>query len=292
MSLVDTFSEIITPDYPLGPRTSFGVGGKAEFLAKPRSAEELAKLLAACSAEGVPFRVFGGGSNILVRDEGVRGVVIDLEGEPFSGVTVEGNQVQAGASASLGELITQSCSASLAGMESLVGIPGTVGGALRTNAGGRTGDIGQFVHSVEMMDESGERFTRMRADIRFSYRHSNLDDGIILSAKFDLVSENPEDLVRRIKKLWIAKKASQPFSFQRAGYVFRNPRGLSADELIEGAGLRGTKIGGAEISDRDPRFIVAQPGATSDDILRLIDMARTKIDEQMGVSIELQIDIW
>lgn len=292
MSLVESFAEIITPDYPLGPRTAFGVGGKAQYLAKPRNADELSKLVAACNAEEVPFRVMGGGTNILVRDEGVRGIVIDLDGEPFSGVTVEGNQVRAGASAALSDLITASCSASLAGMEALVGIPGTVGGALRTNAGGRTGDIGQFVHSVELMDPAGNISTRMRADIRFSYRHSNLDDGVITSARFELVRENPEDLVRRIKKLWIAKKASQPFSFQRAGYVFRNPRGLSAEELIEGAGLRGTKIGGAEISDRDPRYIIAQPGATSDDILRLIELARTKIDEQMGVAIELQIDIW
>ena len=180
----------------------------------------------------------------------------------------------------------------MSGLEALVGIPGTVGGALRCNAGSRTGDIGQHMHSLQAMDAGGEISTRMRADIRFGYRRSDIDDAIILGTTFELLQDDPQDIVKRIKKIWIAKKATQPFDFQSAGCVFRNPRGLSAALLIEDAGLLGTSVGGAELSDRDPRFIIAKEDATPRDILRLIDLVRSKVEESTGVLLELQIDVW
>lgn len=292
MAVLDEFRDILQENVPLAPFTSFGVGGPAEWLATPRTKDELSKLVRRCKEAEIFYRILGGGTNVLVPDEGVSGVVIRLTGPELTRVDLKGTRVKAGAGALLGDVIAQSAKSSASGLEILVGIPGTVGGAIRQNAGGRGGDIGQHVYSVDVMDEDGEIETKMRADIRFGYRQSNLDDVIILDTAFELVEENPEDIVRRIKKIWITKKANQPFGFQASGYVFRNPRGLSAVELMQRAELTSTRVGGAEISDRDPRFVIAHPGATARDILRLIDMVRSRVEEKTKVVIELQVDIW
>ena len=292
MGAFDDFDEILTEDEPLGTLTSLSVGGPAKWMARSRTVEELSKLIVRCRSEEVPYRIFGGGSNILVGEAGFAGVVIQLTGEEFARIQVRDQQVTAGAGASLTDLIGVSCRESLSGLESLAGIPGTIGGALMGNTGGRTGDIGQHVHLVHVMDTAGNDSARMRADIRFGYRSSNLDDSIILGATFDLVPDSPDSIVRRIKKIWIAKKASQPFAFQRAGYAFRNPRGLSAVVLIENSGLGATKVGGAELCDRDPSFVIAHEGAPSRDVLRLIDLVRSKVEQRTGVVLDLQIDIW
>lgn len=291
MTALEPFREILTPNYPLGAQTCFHVGGPADYLAEPRTIDELASLVKACRSSALPFRILGGGTNILVPDEGVRGVVIRLTGPEFQKIDVNGTTVKAGAGAKLFDLISASTKASASGLEVLVGIPGSVGGAIHKNAGGRTGDIGQHVHSVTLMDDAGEISVRMRADIRFGFRQSNLDD-VILDASFELVEENPEDIDRRIKKLWIAKTANQPLPQQAAGYVFRNSRSQDAVEVIESSGLRGARVGGAELSDRDPKYIVAHPEATARDILRLIDLVQSKVESKSHARIELQIDIW
>jgi UDP-N-acetylmuramate dehydrogenase len=182
--------------------------------------------------------------------------------------------------------------AELAGLETLSGIPGTVGGALRGNAGGRSGDIGQFVDSVTAMSVKGELSTRRGNDLWFGYRESNIDELIILEGTFSLQPGDPQEITRRMRKLWIMKKATQPLSFQSAGCIFKHPRGLSAGSLIEQAGLKGIRVGQAEISDRHANFIVTHPNAKSDDVLRLIDLARSKVSEQFGVDLELEIKIW
>lgn len=292
MAALDEFREILVEEAPLRERTGLRVGGPAQWLAKPRDRDELSSLARCCRAEGIPLRVLGGGSNVLAPDEGVRGVVVQVTEGPFARIEIEGNRVRVGAGAPLPELIAQACRGSLTGLEVLAGIPGTVGGALVRNAGGRSGDIGQFVSSVEVMDREGAIATRMRADIRFGFRSSNLDDAIVIAAEFELVEDDPDDIVRRLKKVWIAKKASQPFGFQSSAYIFRNPRGLSAVELIEKADLRGAKVGGAEICSRDPKFILTEPDATARDVLRLIDLVRSKVQDRMGANMELQVDIW
>ena len=189
-------------------------------------------------------------------------------------------------------VISHTVNAGLAGMETLVGIPGTVGGALHGNAGGRIGDIGQFVESVTALTMTGEVVTRNQDELSFGYRESNLDDLIILEATFRLQPDDPDEITRHMRKLWISKKATQPYSFQSAGCVFKNPRGMSAGLLIDQAGLRGTRIGNAEISDRHANFIVSHPGASSADVQRLIDLARSKVAEQFGVDLELEIEVW
>ncbi|RPI77549.1 MAG: UDP-N-acetylmuramate dehydrogenase, partial [Planctomycetaceae bacterium] len=178
------------------------------------------------------------------------------------------------------------------GLDSLVGIPGTVGGALHGNAGGKSGDIGQFVRSVEVLTATGEHKVRKGEDLTFTYRASSLNEPILLAAEFELQPEDPDEITRRMRKLWIMKKATQPLTFQSAGCIFKNPRGMSAGLLIDQAGLKGTRIGNVEISDRHANFIVTHPGATARDVFRLIDLARSKVGEQFGVELDLEVQIW
>jgi len=292
MPILDAFKEISLLDEPLAPYTWMKIGGPAQFMVRPRNPDELLEVVRYCHEEQIPVRVLGGGSNVLVRDEGVSGAVLQLVDDSFGRITIEGSTVQAGAGALLSQLISHAVKAELAGLETLSGIPGTVGGALRGNAGGRSGDIGQFVESVTVMNSKGEISTKRGKDLWFGYRESNVDELVILAGTFILQTGEPQEITRRMRKLWIMKKATQPLSFQSAGCIFKNPRGLSAGSLIEQAGLKGIRVGQAEISDRHANFIVTNPGANSDDVLRLIDLARSKVSEQFGVDLELELKIW
>jgi UDP-N-acetylmuramate dehydrogenase len=289
---LEDFAEIIKPNEPLAPYTYFKLGGPAEALVQPRSREELTAVLKRCNEQQIPLRILGGGSNLLVRDEGVRGAVLRLNAPVFTALHVEGKRVQASSGASLAALISESARRGLAGLESLVGIPGTVGGALRYNAGDRSGEIGQFVRRVEVMDEHGRIEHRERDELRFAYRSSNLDDPVLLSAEFELETDSADAIVKRMRKAWIQRKAGQPLSFQSTGRVFKNPRGLNAASLIEQAGLAKTRVGGAEVSDRNANFIVADANATARDVLRLIDMVRGRVKERFAVDLELEIAVW
>ena len=251
MHSFDDFQAIVTADEPLAPHTWFRLGGPASFLARPRDVADVVGLIRRCRESDVPFRVLGGGSNVLVRDEG------------------------------------------FAGLEVLTGIPGTVGGALRGNSGGRQGAIGTFVRRATVVDDSGEVLVREQEDLRFDYRSSDLDEPIILSARFELEQEDPEAVVRRMRRIWIIKKENQPYGHQSSGCIFKNPAPeISAGTLIERAGLKGQRIGGAEVPDRHANFIIAQPGAKAADVLALIDLIRQKVHQQFGHDLELQIKIW
>ncbi|MCA9092564.1 MAG: UDP-N-acetylmuramate dehydrogenase [Planctomycetaceae bacterium] len=293
MAALDEFSEILTRDVPLAPHTWMKVGGPAQYFIEPRTQEELIAVLNRCRADGIPTRILGGGSNLLVRDEGVSGAVIRLSGDEFSKIEQrDETTVTARGGAQLASLISFSVKLGLAGLENLVGIPGTVGGALHGNAGGKSGEIGQFCQSVIGLNSQGELVTRNGVELAFAYRTSNLEDLLILEATFSLQREDIDDITRHMRTLWITKKALQPFSFQSAGCIFKNPRGMSAGLLIDEAGLKGTRIGHAEISERHANFIIAHKGATAQDVLRLIDLARSRISEQFGVDLELEIEIW
>src|SRR6185437_4556310 len=245
-----------------------------------------------CSQDGVPLRVLGNGCNLLVRDEGVRGVVLRLSEPAFTQIRVEGNRVHAGTGTAVSALISHAARHGLAGCETLVGIPGSVGGALRCNAGDRYGDIGQFVRQVEIMDSSGAIQVRDRDELRFSDHASNLDDPVILSAEFKLESDSADAIVKRMRKAWIARKAAQPLSFQASARIFKNPRGLSAAALIEQTGLARTRVGGAEVSDRDANYFIVHPGASSRDVLRLIDLVRSRVQERFNMTLEQEITVW
>jgi UDP-N-acetylmuramate dehydrogenase len=292
MIALEDVRELIRLDEPLAPHTWLKVGGPAQLFAEPSSVEDLQRLVKAADAEDIPIRVLGGGSNLLVRDEGVSGLVIRLVGEAFTQVVVEGTHVRAGGAAPLSHVISHSVSEGLSGLETLVGIPGTVGGAVRGNAGGRHGEIGDYVRSVEVITSRGDCFSRSGDELTFEYRFSGINELAILTVELELKPGNIEEITRRMRQLWITKKATQPFSFQSAGCIFRNPRGMSAGTLIEQSGLKGTRIGGAEVSDRHANFIVTHAGATSADVLNLIDVIKSRVNEAHGIELELEIKIW
>jgi UDP-N-acetylmuramate dehydrogenase len=286
------FSEICKVKESLAPYTHLRIGGPADYLIQPRSEDELAAVLRDSSAENIPVRVLGGGGNILIRDEGVRGVVLRLSEPAFGKLHAEGNRIEAGSGAGLSRLISEAAHQSLAGLELLVGIPGTVGGAVRCNAGDRIGEIGQYVASVVVMDSRGESATHEREELRFAYRSSSIDELVILRAQFEMERDSAEAIVKRMRKAWIQRKAAQPLTFQTSVRLFKDIRGMEVSSLIEQAGMSQTRVGEAQLSERDPNFLIAHPGAKSGDVLRLIDMTRSRVAEQFGVDLELQMSVW
>ena len=242
MSSLEEFGEITRREEPLGPHTWMKVGGPAEFLIEPRSPEELQAVARCCFENDVPLRMLGGGSNVLVPDEGVRGVVLRISADGFKNVSVDGVVVRTGGGALLSRVISEAVDAGLAGMEGLVGIPGTVGGALHSNSGTRHGDVGQCVRSVTVVTATGELFVRREDELTFAYRQSSVNELAIVEAEFELSPDDPDEISRRMRKLWIMKKATQPLSFQSAGCIFKNPRGLEC-RRIDRAGR----------PERDPR---------------------------------------
>ena len=293
MHLFDDFREIVKPDEPLAPHVWFRLGGPAKYLARPRTLDQLRGLIRRSREAGVAFKILAGGSNVLVRDEGVDALVIHLESPAFSDIRVEGRTVTAGAAVPLTALISQSARSGLTGLEILTGIPGTVGGALRGNAGGRQGSIGQLVRRTTVLDASDEVQIRDRDDLGVDERSSDLDEAVVLSAEFELEPEDPEAVVRRMRRIWIVKKENQPYGHQSSGYVFKTiGPDLPAGTVIDQAGLKGTRVGGAEVSDRHANFIVAHPGATAADVLNLTDQIRQRVWQRFGYELQLQLQVW
>jgi len=286
------FQPIVRQGELLGPHTWFGLGGPAEYFAEPNTVEELGALLRRCCDEGITVRMLGGGSNLLVRDEGVSGMVLRLSAPAFSDIRVNGQTLSAGSGARLGHVVSTAVREGLAGLEPLVGIPGTLGGALCGNAGSHGGDVGQWVMRATTMSRTGELVERSRNELVFSYRQCNIDDLAILGCQFELEREDPQELTKRMQKNWIIKKAEQPLGHQSTGCIFKNPRGISAGMLIDQAGLKGARVGGAEVSDRHANFIIAEPDATSHDVLQLIDLIGRTVAERLGVELETEIEVW
>lgn len=277
---------------PMYLHTWLHIGGPAEYFAEPRSIEELQVVVARGTEHNLPVRLLGGGSNVLVRDEGVAGIVIRLDTAAFSEIKVHGEVVHAGAGARLGHVISTAVGHGLAGLEPLVGIPGTIGGALHLNAGTRGGDIGQWTAKARVMTRRGEIVEHVRQDMVFAYRQSSLDELVILEAEFKLEPENADELTKRMQKQWIVRKAAQPLGHQCAGQIFRNPRGMSAGQLIDQAGLKGARVGSAEVSDRHANFIIAEPNCRSRDVIELIEQIRDRVADRLGVELTTDIEIW
>lgn len=292
MALVSGFEKIVRMDEPLAERTWLKLGGVASYFAEPKTVDELAALVRRCCDEDVPIRVLGGGSNVLVRDDGVQGMVVSLASAVFTDIQIRSGRLVTGGGAKLAHAISETVRAGLAGLEPLVGIPGTIGGALHGNSGSRAGDVGQWACHATVMTRSGEILQREREDLVFAYRQSSLDELVILSAEFQLEEDDPEQLTKRMQKQWIVKKAGQPLSHQNVASVFKNPRGMSARMLIDQAGLKGTRVGAVEVSQHHANFIVAHEGATSQDALRLIDIVRSRVAERLGVELETELEIW
>jgi len=292
MSSLEQFENITKTNEPLAPYTWLKVGGAAEYFIEPTSQDQLVDVVRCCHENNIPLRVLGGGSNLLVHDEGVSGVVLKLGHSIFSQIEISGDTVNAGAAVLLSQLISSTVKAGLAGLETLVGIPGTVGGAVRGNAGGRRGEIGSTVQKVTVLTTDGQICVRSEDELSFGYRTSSINEPVIIDVELKLTPGDPEAITQRMRQQWILKKEAQPLSFQSAGCIFKNPRGESAGELIEKAGLKGTRLGAAEVSDRHANFIVTSSGATAHDVKELIGVIQAKVLENCGVDLDLEIQIW
>lgn len=283
---------IVRESHPLARYTWYRIGGPARWFIEPQDVAQLQEAARRCAAAGIPMYVLGLGANLLVDDEGVDGAVFRFAAESFRQVGFDGTRVTAGAGADLQRLVVDSCRQGLSGLECLAGIPGTVGGGVRMNAGGRFGDIGAVVRSVRVMDDEGTIFERTRDDLVFGYRTSNIVARFILGATFDLEEDDPAALGKRTREIWMYKRNTQPLNSKNCGCIFKNPRGVSAGALIDQAGLKGLRIGGAEVSQKHANFIIANPGCLAADIHRLIQEIRQRVFEVHGVTLESEVKLW
>lgn len=300
--LLDDLNIACETDVPLGPHTWYGVGGHAAILARPSSIAQLSALLARCRQRGVPTYCLGSGANLLVTGAGVDGVVVKLDAPTFAQMSVEGNFVTAGAGFDLMKLVLATAKAGLGGLEIVAGIPASVGGAVRMNAGGAFGDVGSSVQRVQVMSDAGQVYYRDRDDLVFGYRHSNIVAPYIIEARFELTPENPDDLMRRVKEIFFYKKNSQPMGENSAGCAFKNPTPpgpgeggspVAAGQLIDRAGLKGFTIGGASVSPVHANFIVAdRKTATADDVKAVIDHVQATVRETFGITLEREVVVW
>ncbi len=286
------FENIVRLNEPMAPKTWFRLGGPARYFVEPRSRDELSAVVKRLTENNIPMYLLGGGANLLVRDQGVEGAVISLSHGAFSRVVIDDRMVRVGAGKDVLKLVLELAKTGLAGLECQAGIPGTVGGEIRMNAGGTFGDIGSTVAEVTVMDSVGQIFTRRRDDLVFSYRRSNINAKIILDALFELTPENPDRLTQRVKEIWMYKRNTQPLKDNSAGCIFRNPDGMSAGKLIDEAGLKGSVVGGAEISLHHANFIIARHGASSADVLALMELARKAVRDKTGIELESEVVIW
>jgi len=286
------FAEIVKSDVPLAPLTWFGLGGPAKYFVEPASVEQLHAVVVRLRENDIPMYILGAGADLLVRDAGVNGAVLRLRGPVFESVQIDGTLVTAGAGKDVQRLVLETTRLGLAGMECLAGIPGTLGGEIRMNAGGAFGDISSVVQSVTVMDTHGQLFTRQREDLVFEYRRCNITAKFILGATLQLAEDDPQRVADKVKEIWMYKKNSQPLSEHSAGCIFKNPRGQSAGKLIDQAGLKGTTVGGAEVSERHANFIVAHPGATTADVLALIDKIKATVADKFAVQLETEVVVW
>ncbi|MEW6006757.1 MAG: UDP-N-acetylmuramate dehydrogenase [bacterium] len=279
---------LIKENIPMREYTSLKVGGRARWFATPSNKEELKKVLQFAKEKDIPVFILGGGTNTLIKDEGVRGMVIKLDGD-FKNIERQGIEVKAGSGASLPSLISYCQGFSLSGLENLAGIPGSVGGAIFGNAGAFGTQIGDYAKSVAVMDRDGnERTVR---DINFFYRGSSLKDTIILEALFSLKEDARWRIDEKIASVLGKRRETQPISKQTAGCIFKNPEGKFAGELIEKAGLKGKSMGDAIVSLKHANFIENRGNAKAEDILQLIRFIKRRVWELYGVMLYEEIVI-
>jgi UDP-N-acetylmuramate dehydrogenase len=279
----------VRADEPLARHTSFRIGGPADVLVVPETANELGAVVRVATAERVPLTMLGGGSNLLVGDGGIRGIVVKL-GRGFRRVTWDDVCVEAGAAVQLGRLAREAVGRGLAGLEYAEGIPGTVGGALYMNAGAYGGDIAGAVESVEGVRPDGTVCRLVNGELSFTYRRTALPVGFVVSAvRFRLRPDSHETVLARMEAARTRRTESQPHGSANAGSIFKNPCGDHAGRLVEAAGLKGTRVGGARISEQHGNFIVNEGAARAADVQALMQQAQRVVWEGSGVWLEPEV---
>jgi UDP-N-acetylmuramate dehydrogenase len=279
---------------PMVQYTTFRIGGEAEALCFVNSLAELQRLFSYLNHENIPFLVIGKGSNLLIKNGGFEGVLIIMRGELATIEADEKNSAEiiAGGGLGLSDLVTYCIQKGLGGLEFLAGIPGTIGGAIAMNAGAFGEEMEGVVESIQVLTPQGKIAIRYRSELAFSYRNLSLPEKtIVVRARFRCMQKNREMVSRKVSVNLKRRKATQPLEYPSAGSIFRNPRNDYAGRLIEEAGLKGKKVGGAMISPKHANYIVNTGKAKADDVLNLMGLARQKVKEDTGIELETEIRI-
>ena len=270
--------------------TSFRIGGPADYFVEPASVDELAGVLSLARQEKVPFFIVGNGSNLLVSDEGFRGMIVHTGGSLRS-ISVEGDVIYAQAGALLGAVAGAALEAELTGMEFAAGIPGTLGGAVCMNAGAYGGEMKDILLDAEVLTQDGERLVIPVEELDLSYRHSIIFEKnyIVLAAHIRLSRGDKTQIRNRMNELAGARKEKQPLEYPSAGSTFKRPEGYFAGKLIQDAGLKGYTVGGAQVSEKHSGFVINRGGATAEEVRFLIRQVRSKVKQQFGVELEPEV---
>lgn len=275
---------------PMRLHTTFRIGGPADYFVTPMTKEELQDIVIFCEKEEVPWYILGNGSNLLVADKGIRGVVISLE-KGWNTVQVVGNCVEAGAGALLSRVAKAAAAEELTGLEFAAGIPGSVGGALVMNAGAYGGEMKDVLRDAEILTRDGEILRMSAADLELGYRTSCIPKKqyLVLQAVFELKRGDKEAIYARMEELANARREKQPLEYPSAGSTFKRPQGYFAAKLIDDAGLRGLTVGDAQVSEKHCGFVVNKGQATADDVQKLCEKVQRTVYEKFGVSLEMEV---
>ncbi|TKJ41491.1 UDP-N-acetylenolpyruvoylglucosamine reductase [candidate division LCP-89 bacterium B3_LCP] len=283
----------ISENVLMGPMTSYSIGGPAKYYAKPAEQEILIRILQWAFDNGVQTFILGGGTNILVSDRGFEGLVVHLKDLDVKPVEInENGECTVGAGTMLTPFVRHLAGRGFSGMEDLIGIPGTVGGALIMNAGAYTQEINQSLIFVDVLTENMRVKRVKKEEIGFQYRSApGLKGKIVLSSKFRFTPGDPQKLMTRVREVTAMRRDRQPLKWHSCGSVFKRPPGDYAGRLIEAAGLKGTSVGGAEISDKHANFIINRGNASASDVIELIRIAKRRVEEEFSVSLQREVSL-
>ncbi|MEZ6137862.1 MAG: FAD-binding protein [Pirellulaceae bacterium] len=292
MEFPENLRHIIRENEPLAPFCWLRTGGPAKYFAEPNSLADFCNLIAFAMAKSIPVRLLGDGSNIVVRDEGVDGLVIRLATADLCQISIAENRLTARAGARLNHVISAAAGAGLGGLEHLAGIPGTVGAAVVTNAGVTNDDIGSRVSCVQTIDRHGQLAQRDRQDLQFGFRRSSLEDAYVAEVELTLEPIDASELTRRMQSSWIVRRAAQPPSGQRVVQALIEPNGVDLAELLDAVDMRGVRQGDVSLSSQFPGFLVATGDAKSSDVLALLSQISRTVEAKTGTQLQPQLKIW
>lgn len=285
-----TGEENILKDEPMSAHTTFRIGGPADYFAMPSSAEEIRRIVSLCIEREIPYYIIGNGSNLLVGDKGFRGVIIQIF-KNMREIRIDGETVTAQAGALLSKVAAAAYEAGLTGFEFASGIPGTLGGAVRMNAGAYGGEIRQVLKSADVLTPEGEALTLPVEEMKMGYRTSIVSkmDYVVLGAQLSLEKGQKEEIRARMDELKEKRVSKQPLEFGSAGSTFKRPEGYFAGKLIEDAGLRGYRVGNAQVSEKHCGFVINRGGATAAEVTELMDYIIRRVEETSGVHLDPEV---
>lgn len=284
-------SSLCLMNEPLKKHTTYGIGGPADLMIFPKSKQDLIKVIEIINENKIQLTILGSGSNVLVSDDGIRGVVISLKNS-LKQIEVADNILYAECGTMLGKIVRYAVKNDLIGLENLNGVPGTLGGALIMNAGAWGGEISENLIHVELINSKSEVKKIQKKDLNFSYRQSSFDkDDILLSAKFNLKKADKNIIKENFMEAQSGRKKSQPLNKRSAGSLFKNPKNSSAGKLLDDAGLKGFSIGDAKISEKHANFFINDGNASSSDMLMLIKKAHQEVKDRFSVNLSLEVKL-